>query len=612
MRPEWTRAVGGPSAVAQMNSAARKGTLTPESSQALANGGVVGKGQEAAPKWKRTVTPKEDGGGPRAGSGQMYENMPKMKGSEHNLTYETVLLGRSVSLKFPEVSTIGGYRSDGYEDHPSGTSLDIMVSPIGTTTPGGLALGDAIVKYIYDNNAAFKNQYVIWKQALHYPNGSIQPMEDRGSITQNHFDHVHTRAIAGPRTHGAGVYPGPVEGAGTMMFGNGAGGGSGVNAVAMAAYNQFNEKMQQLKETVSKWTDAAPDAVVSMIPQQTFDPIANGMQTLIAEKVSAMSGSAMGGGVRWQGIPGVEQWGPLVERLLKLKNQPASYKAAVMSRISQESSGDPNSINNWDSNAKAGWPTKGLMQMRDDTFMSYVDPGMTNIWDPEHNLRSSMNYVLNDPKYNGRTLQDVYLQAGGYDEGGIAKGKGFMAKNVISPERVLSPQQTKSFARMVPIMSSLDRSFSNARNAVAPAVKSAAMEEADYMRKLSMLPDQLKMEEREPSIFDTAKMKGFLEPIMDFAFGQIRSTVVPAVVGYATDLIKLDSDAARVDKIASDIIGGIKNIPGIAEEHDFTFNFNGAIYGVDQLNDILNQWKQDVIREIDLRNAMAQQVLGGK
>lgn len=612
MRPEWTRAVGGPSAVAQMNSAARKGTLTPESSQALANGGVVGKGQEATPKWKRTVTPKDDGGGPNIGSGQLYENMPKMKGSEHNLTYETVLLGRSVSLKFPEVSTIGGYRADGYEDHPSGTSLDIMVSPIGTTTPGGFALGDAIVRYIYDNNAAFKNQYVIWKQALHYPDGSVQPMEDRGSITQNHMDHVHTRAIAGPRTSGAGVYPGPVEGAGTMMFGQGAGGGSGVNAVAMAAYNQFNEKMQQLKETVSKWTAAAPDSIMSMIPQQTFDPIASGMQALISEKVSAMSGSAGGGGVKWQGIPGVEQWGPLVEKLLGLKNQPASYKAAVMSRISQESSGDPNSVNDWDSNAKAGWPTKGLMQMRDDTFMSYVDPGMTNIWDPEHNLRSSMNYVLNDPKYNGRTLQDVYLQAGGYDEGGIAKGKGFMAKNVISPERVLSPQQTKSFARMVPIMSSLDRSFSNARNAVAPAVKSAAMEEADYMRKLSMLPDQLKMEEREPSIFDTSKMKGFLEPIMDFAFSQIRSTVVPAVVGYATDLIKLDSDAARVDKIATDIIGGIKNIPGIAGEHDFTFNFNGAIYGVDQLNDILNQWKQDVIREIDVRNALAQQVLGGK
>ena len=50
----------------------------------------------------------------------------------------------------------------------------------------------------------------------------------------------------------------------------------------------------------------------------------------------------------------------------------------------------------------------------------------------------------------------------------------------------------------------------------------------------------------------------------------------------------------------------------VAGEHDFTFNFNGAIYGVDQLNDILEKWKRDVISEIEVRNALAQQVLGGK
>lgn len=599
MRPEWTRAVGGPSAVAQMNSAARKGKLTPESSQALANGGVVGKGQEATPKWKRTVTPKDDDGGPRTGSGQLYENMPKMKGSEHNLTYEAVLLGRSVSLKFPEVSTIGGYRADGYEDHPSGTSLDIMTSPIGTTTPGGLALGDAIVRYIYDNNAAFKNQYIIWKQALHYPDGSVQPMEDRGSITQNHFDHVHTRAIPGPRTSGEGVYPGPIEGAGTMMFGQGAGGGSGINAVAMAAYNQFNEKMQALRETVGKWTDAAPDSVMSMIPQQTFDPIASAMQSKMSEKVSAMSGSA-GGGVQWQGIPGVEQWGPLVEKLLGLKNQPASFKAAVMSRISQESSGDPNSTNNWDSNAKAGWPTKGLMQMRDDTFMSYVDPGMTNIWDPEHNLRSSMNYVINDPKYNGRTLQDVYLQAGGYDEGGIATGKGFMTKNVISPERVLSPRQTQAFERLVPAM---DR------------VALGGVSEDQFMAKTEFDRDAAykKMIERNSTAqIDFTDILEKLTPIITQLTGQLKGMVVPAITGYANDLIKLDTDAQRIDKVSEDIVNALTGIQIPEINTDMQFNVGGNIYGDAQLNAILEQWKQQTIREVQMQQAIAQQAIGGK
>lgn len=39
-----------------------------------------------------------------------------------------------------------------------------------------------------------------------------------------------------------------------------------------------------------------------------------------------------------------------------------------------------------------------------------------------------------------------------YDLGGIANGKGLMAKGTIKPERVLSPQQTRSFDKLIPML----------------------------------------------------------------------------------------------------------------------------------------------------------------
>jgi tape measure domain-containing protein len=39
-----------------------------------------------------------------------------------------------------------------------------------------------------------------------------------------------------------------------------------------------------------------------------------------------------------------------------------------------------------------------------------------------------------------------------YDQGGIATGQGFMAKNTLSPERVLSPAQTRSFDRLTRVL----------------------------------------------------------------------------------------------------------------------------------------------------------------
>jgi LysM repeat protein len=83
--------------------------------------------------------------------------------------------------------TIGGTRSSARDPngHPSGRALDYMVL-------GDAGLGDSITQYHIDNWEALGVDYIIWQQRiLSSPDGAWQWMADRGSGTQNHYDHVH-------------------------------------------------------------------------------------------------------------------------------------------------------------------------------------------------------------------------------------------------------------------------------------------------------------------------------------------------------------------------------------------------------------------------------------
>jgi hypothetical protein len=58
------------------------------------------------------------------------------------------------------------------------------------------ALGDAIVEYHKAHWAELGVEYIIWQQRmLSSPNGSWKSMEDRGSPTANHMDHVHVNYL---------------------------------------------------------------------------------------------------------------------------------------------------------------------------------------------------------------------------------------------------------------------------------------------------------------------------------------------------------------------------------------------------------------------------------
>ncbi|WP_030347222.1 transglycosylase SLT domain-containing protein [Streptomyces sp. NRRL S-1022] len=75
------------------------------------------------------------------------------------------------------------------------------------------------------------------------------------------------------------------------------------------------------------------------------------------------------------------------------KHIPGTYNG-IYRNIIRESSGNPNAINLWDSNAAKGIPSKGLLQVIDPTFNAYHVAGTSfNIYDPVANITAACNYA---------------------------------------------------------------------------------------------------------------------------------------------------------------------------------------------------------------------------
>ncbi|MFF4557164.1 transglycosylase SLT domain-containing protein [Streptomyces sp. NPDC001422] len=91
----------------------------------------------------------------------------------------------------------------------------------------------------------------------------------------------------------------------------------------------------------------------------------------------------------------VSRWAPQVRMALTQLGLPLSYTDLVLHRIGVESGGNPNAINTWDSNAKAGHPSQGLMQTIPGTFAAYAGPyKKRGILDPMASIFAGLNYAV--------------------------------------------------------------------------------------------------------------------------------------------------------------------------------------------------------------------------
>ncbi len=104
------------------------------------------------------------------------------------LTASMETVYRAICGNFPEVTQFYGYRGGAdAQDHALGKAVDSMVY-------GDSDLGWRIANYITANADFYNVDYVIWQQHIwgNWDGGRQWTlMEDRGSTTANHYDHVH-------------------------------------------------------------------------------------------------------------------------------------------------------------------------------------------------------------------------------------------------------------------------------------------------------------------------------------------------------------------------------------------------------------------------------------
>lgn len=103
---------------------------------------------------------------------------------------QTALVANTVGPMFGITLAYGWREVDPYPDHPSGLAIDFMTSNL----PDGTTAGDELAAYLQQHSAELGVDYLIWRQRIWSPARATEGwrlMEDRGSPTQNHMDHVH-------------------------------------------------------------------------------------------------------------------------------------------------------------------------------------------------------------------------------------------------------------------------------------------------------------------------------------------------------------------------------------------------------------------------------------
>ena len=119
-----------------------------------------------------------------------YAGLAVAKSENAGLQPQTAAFKEEIANLFG-ITSFSGYRPGDSGDHGKGLAIDFML-------PESSELGDKIAEYAIQNMASRGISYIIWKQRFYAPFDSKygpantwNQMPDRGSVTENHYDHVH-------------------------------------------------------------------------------------------------------------------------------------------------------------------------------------------------------------------------------------------------------------------------------------------------------------------------------------------------------------------------------------------------------------------------------------
>ncbi|MEK5502981.1 phage tail tape measure protein [Bacillus sp. FSL M8-0168] len=180
-------------------------------------------------------------------------------------------------------------------------------------------------------------------------------------------------------------------------------------------WNKAVDKFGIADSLIPSWftkNSGSPLKAIGNLASKAIQPLIDSMGSLITGASEKVSGS-------------VKSW---VAQAIEIAKVPASWASGLMTIAMKESGGNPNAINRWDSNAKAGHPSQGLMQTIPSTFNAYKFPGHNNILNPVDNILAAINYIKarygDISKHPG--LRSMARGGGyvGYAAGGVSPGAG--------------------------------------------------------------------------------------------------------------------------------------------------------------------------------------------
>lgn len=189
-------------------------------------------------------------------------------------------------------------RQDKFGEHGSGEALDIMVG-------NNRVLGEQLNRWLLQNAESFGLQYNLWRQAEWRPSGEVRPMDDRGSPTQNHMDHIHARVRPGEAASGnymplgAHPYQSGIQGVNVESFGSSA--QSDLNGIGGQLGAQLDQDFG-----ISKGLPGLAENAVKFVGNLFFAPLLTALQALAGGRPGEGSGligmaaaaNGYGGGAR--------------------------------------------------------------------------------------------------------------------------------------------------------------------------------------------------------------------------------------------------------------------------------------------------------------------------
>lgn len=367
-------------------------------------------------------------------------------------------LWRAVSSAFPNATMNSALRPGASGYHGKGQAVDLggpmqqIANWIYKTYPGSAQLiyGPGPVIAEGNTNQAYARNYF------------------RDDLA-GHYDHVHWASKV------------PVDSLGQMVSTDGASGG-GVEAFDVGAYvnGKLGTERKKIQESIAGFGGAG---IMGTLPQKTFDSMNSAMQKKIDAGIAAAQAAgavAMGSSANMMEharaivdsakARGMGREGGLIGLMTGLAESGIRILAnpAVPESLSYPNEGmgyDHDSVGIFQQRQQ-GWGTLAQrMNARGSADLFFNKLGTFNWRGMDPGAAAQKVQVSAYPDaYNRYRGQAAGILDSVFDGGGVATGRGIMLKDIIRPERTLSPDQTEAFERLIPLLQNLSATGSGELN----------------------------------------------------------------------------------------------------------------------------------------------------